>query len=102
MVCSPIGGESDKWVGMKTILGGRGGIDVNFHFFGEPCSPLKPDLAPGGRTRSMIIVPIEFWQNSVLFKKRTFSRPKIDKIRAFFRNLSKFHEKIAKICNKNL
>ena len=42
---------------------------------------------------------VKFWP---VWKKEHFSRSKIDQIRAFCLNLSKFHEKIAKICNKNL
>jgi len=34
------------------------------------------------------------------FGKKHFCSSKIGKIRAYFRNLSKFHEKIDKICKK--
>ena len=41
-------------------------------------------------------------QANALTKKEHLSSSKIDKIRAYFRNLSKFHEKIAKILHKIL
>ena len=60
-------------------------------------------LCQNAAIRVLLTAPIFFWRNSDLFKKKVyFSSSKIDKIRAVLRNLSKFHEKIAKICNKNL
>ena len=52
-----------------------------------------------------LLITVFYWKETHRMKQRSrehFSSSKIDKIRAFFRNLSKFHEKIAKICNKNL
>ena len=52
---------------------------------------------------SLMTAPIFFWRNSDLFKKKEhFSSSKIDKIRAFLEISQNFHEKIAKISNKNL
>ena len=55
------------------------------------CHCLMPDYALRCRTSTMIMVPINFWRNSDPFKKEEhFSSSKMDRVRAFLINLSKF------------
>ena len=47
--------------------------------------------------------PIFFWQNSDLFKKRTFFlAQKLAKLEHLLENLPKFHQKSTEISNKNI
>ena len=55
-----------------------------------------------GKT-ALIMVPINFWRNSDPFKKKEhFSSSKIERVRAFFVNLSNFQSKISQIRNTNI
>ena len=52
---------------------------------------LMPSYACRFRTSTLIMVPINFWRDSDPFKKKEhFSSSKIDRVRAFLINLSKF------------
>ena len=55
------------------------------------CQSFMLEYAHRCRTSTVIIVPINFWQNSDPFKKKEhFSSSKIDRVRAFFINISNF------------
>ena len=52
---------------------------------------LMPDYAWRCRTSTLIMIPIDIWRNSDLFKnKERFSSSKIDQVRAFQRKYLKF------------
>ena len=66
-------------------------------FIWDSLLSLMSDYALGFRTSYLIIVPIEFWRNSDLFKKKEhFSSSKIDKMRTFRKKISEIVRKSLK------
>ena len=67
------------------------------------CLYSMPHYAHGCRISTLIMVPINFWRNSDLFKKKiVFLAQKLTKLDHFKENLSSFSKKISEIQNINL
>ena len=68
------------------------------------CLYLMPHYGRGCRISTLIMVPINFWRNSDLFKKKEhFSSSKIDNFRAFQRkSLKIFKENLSNTKQKSL
>ena len=67
------------------------------------CLYPMPHYAIGCRISTLIMVPINFWRNSDLFKKKNvFLAQKLTKLEHFKENLSNFSKKISQIQNINL
>ena len=68
------------------------------------CLYPMPHYGRGCRISTLIMVPINFWRNSDLFKKKEhFSSSKIDKVRAFQRkSLKIFKENLSNTKHKSL
>ena len=99
--------SAEKYWKMSAIVGYLGHIWTPDPFLWSPAPPpwalmwhfarrglyhcLMPDYTHRCRTSTLIMVPINFWRNSDLFKKKEhFSSSKIDRVRVFLVNLSNF------------
>ena len=67
------------------------------------CLYPMPHYGRGCRISTLIMVPINFWRNSDLFKKKNiFLAQKLTILELFKENLWKFSKKISQTQNKNL